>query len=61
MEFAGEAAMLDILFTIGTIISAAGFIYDAYPVMRYALFPKHTATTATDDDEGPDIWYYLNW
>ena len=53
--------MLDILFTIGTIISAAGFLYDAYPVIRYAFSPEHTATTATADDEVPDIWYYLNW
>jgi hypothetical protein len=61
VEFAGEAAMLDILFTIGTIISAAGFVYDAYPVIRYAFSPEHTATTATADDEVPEIWYYLNW
>ena len=38
-----------------------GWVGDAYPVIRYAFSPEHTATTGTADDEVPEIWYYLNW
>jgi hypothetical protein len=53
--------MLEILFTLGAMMSAAMFSYGGYLVIRYALLPEHTATTATADDEMPEIGYYLNW
>jgi hypothetical protein len=53
--------MLDILFTLGAMMSAAMFSYGGYLAIRYAVLPEHTATTATADDEMPEIGYYLNW
>jgi hypothetical protein len=52
--------MLDIVFTIGTIISASMFAYGAYLTMRYALFPERSETTSTAD-ELPEIGYYSSW
>ena len=48
------------LFTIGTTISGALFIYGAYLAIRYELFSKHTATSATEE-ELPEIGYYVSW
>jgi hypothetical protein len=52
--------LLDMLFTIGTTISGALFIYGAYLAIRYELFSKHTATSATEE-ELPEIGYYVSW
>jgi hypothetical protein len=52
--------MLDMLFIIGTMISAAMFVYGAYLAIQYALLHEHTATPATADDL-PEIGYYLRW
>ena len=51
---------MDIVFTIGTMISAAMFVYGAYLAIRYALFHERIETTSTAD-ELPEIGYYLNW
>jgi hypothetical protein len=42
--------MLDIIFTIGTAISAGLFIYGAYLAIQYVLFHEHIATTSTADE-----------
>jgi hypothetical protein len=52
--------MLDIVFSIGFLISAAMFAYGAYLAIRYALFQEHIETTSTAD-ELPEIGYYLSW
>jgi hypothetical protein len=52
--------MLDMLFTIGTVISAAMLGYGAYLSIHYALLHEHAATTATAE-ELPEIGYYLSW
>lgn len=51
--------MLDFLFSIGFMNSAAMFAYGAYLVIRYALFPERSETTSTAD-ELPEIGYYLS-
>jgi hypothetical protein len=51
--------MLDFLFSIGFMNSAAMFAYGAYLAIRYALFPERSETTSTAD-ELPEIGYYLS-
>jgi hypothetical protein len=58
-EFAG-GAMLDIVFTIGTLISVAMFAYGAYLAIHYTLFHDRIETTETAD-ELPEIGYYVRW
>jgi hypothetical protein len=52
--------MLDILFSIGFMNSAAMFAYGAYLVIRYALFPQRSEETTSTADELPEIGYYLS-
>ena len=51
--------MLDIVFSIGFMTSAAMFAYGAYLAIRYALSPERSGTTSTAD-ERPEIGYYLS-
>jgi len=51
---------VDIIFTIGTMISVAMLAYGAYLAIHYALFHDRIETTATAD-ELPEIGYYVSW
>ena len=45
---------MDMIFTIGTAISAGLFIYGALIAIDYALFPEHTTATT---EELPEVGY----
>jgi hypothetical protein len=45
---------MDMIFIIGTAISAGLFIYGAFIAIDYALFPEHTTATT---EELPEVGY----
>lgn len=49
--------MLEILFTIGQVISAAAIIYGAYLAIDHAVFPETKSAAA---DELPEVGRFLN-
>lgn len=57
-NFIGEAAMLEILFTIGQAISAAAVMYGACLAIDYAVFPESRERNAAAD-EAPEIGRFL--
>lgn len=46
--------MLDMIFTMGTAISAGLFVYGAFIAIDSALFPEHTTATM---EELPEMGY----
>jgi hypothetical protein len=55
-----QAAMLDMLFIIGSTISGALLVYGAYLAIAHALSGKRTQTASTAE-ELPESWHSASY